>query len=269
MSRLVFAWVVFLAGAGSVRGGAVDTAIVVAMKLPEAKTYSWTSTVQDDGRFYVIDGKTQRDGYTLVNMPMVSAIQRKLGATRSETHTAIFKGDSHCVIDSPGGWKTPEELGASLEDLARSQTRGSRRRGGSGSGIGTVTLPPGSGIRYSNLQLNISHPHDEIGLIVGSHTSMRAESDGVSGDLSEEGAKLLLVHPGQNEIMPLRASGTFRLWIKEGALVKYEIQLTGTIAVGAGSNRREISLRQTSNTSITKINQTTFEVPEEAKRKLG
>lgn len=265
MNRVLLICFVVLVSLVRAYGGPIDSAIVAAMKLPEAENYSWNSAIQDDGRFYIIDGRTQRGGYTMVNMPMVSTIQRKLGAARSETHTAIFKGDSQCVIDSPSGWKTPEELSAPPADLTRSQLHGSRRS--AGSGIGTV--PSSRGIRYSNLQLCLSHPHDEIGLIIGSHTTIRPEPNGVSGILSEAGAKLLLVHPGQNEITPLRASGTFRLWIEDGRLVKYEVQLTGTISVSTGSTRREITLRQTATTELTKINQTSFEVPEEAKQKLG
>jgi hypothetical protein len=253
-----------LACLASARGGAVDSAIVAAMKLPEARNYSWVSTVEDNGRFYIIEGRTQRDGYTRVNMPMVSAIQRKIGRDHAEMHPAIFKGDMDCVIETPGGWKTPAELMA-LPTAGKTPPAPPGNGGtGAGGGIGPT---PGK-IRYSNLQLNLSHPHDEVGLIIGSHEAIQPEQDGVSGTLSEAGAKLLLVHPGQNEITPLRATGTFRLWIKRGELQKYEVRLTGTIAVNTGATRREVSLRQTATTELAKVNATSFEVPEEARRKL-
>ena len=232
------------------------------MQFPEARSYSWVSTVQDDGRFYVVDGKTERDGYTAVNMPMVSAIQRKLSRGYTDTHNAIFKGDSECVIETPQGWKTPAELAALPGKNSEFPPPLSSR---SAAALGLANRAP----RYSNIQLNLSHPHEEIGLIVGSHVEIQAEKDGVSGTLSEEGAKLLLVHPGQNQITALRASGTFQLWIKNGILVKYEVRLAGTIAIGAGSSRRQIALRQNAVTELGNIDTTELEIPEEAKRKLG
>jgi hypothetical protein len=249
----------------------VESAILAAMKLPEAHNYQWIATVQDDSRFYMVEGKTQKGGYTLVNMPMVSSIQQKLGADGTSVQTAIFKGDADCVIATPEGWKTPSELARipvappPLRTLPRKSFPGS----GGGGGAGLPIIPGHPGFRYSNLQLNLSHPHDEVGIIVGSYDEVQSEPDGISGTLTEEGAKLLLVHPGQNEITPLRASGTFQLWFKDGALVRYEVRLAGTIVVGVGAKRWEISLHQTVVTELKGLETTTFEVPEEARRKLG
>lgn len=244
----------------------IDNAILAAMRFPEARNYQWFATVQDDGRFYIVEGKTEKGGYTLVSMPMVSSIQRKLGAASSDVQTVIFKGDVDCVIATPDGWKTPSELPDSTSPLSL-QTLPRKRAGGPGGGL---PLGPGHpGFRYSNLQLNLSHPHDEVGIIVGSYRDVQCEPDGIRGTLTEDGAKLLLVHPGQNEITPLHASGTFQLWFKDGALVRYEVELSGTIAVGTGPKRWEISLHQTVTTELKGVETTSFEVPEEAKRKLG
>jgi hypothetical protein len=250
----------------SAYGGAVDAAILAVMKLPEAKNYSWVSTIEDDGRFYVIEGQTERGGFTRVNMPMVSAIQRKIGRDYAEIQTAIFKGSSHCVIQTPTGWKTPAELAALPPVGPKTRRLPSMAMP---SGTRNLSTPSARPVRYSNIQLNLAFPHDEIGLIIGSHVKIHPEVDGVSGTLSEAGAKLLLVHPGQNEIDPLQASGTFRLWIEDAELVKYEVCLTGTIAVGGGTTRREVSLRQIATTEVERVDATTFEVPEEAKRKLA
>src|ERR1041384_4739993 len=96
--------------AAPARSAPVDDAIITAMKVQEATSYRWTTTVDDDSRFYTIDGKLRSDGYTLVTMPMVSTLQRRLGANRSEIQTAIFKGDIDFVVETPEGWKTPDEL---------------------------------------------------------------------------------------------------------------------------------------------------------------
>lgn len=253
----------------SVQGTPVDTAILAAMKLREAGSYQWIATVEDDSRFYTIEGKTRRDGYTLVNMPMVNSIQRQIGGSGSDIQTAVFKGDADFVVETTEGWKSRTELAASPLAVPPQPKIPVRKRGG----MGSANLPIGPGhpaFRYSNLQLNLSHPHDEVGIIVGSYSDIRLDPTGsVTGTLSEEGAKLLLVHPGQNEITPLRASGTFKLWLERGVLVRYEVQLTGTISVGTGPSHWEISLRQTVTTDLRGVDATTFEVPEEAKRKLG
>ena len=51
-------------------------------------------------------------------------------------------------------------------------------------------------------------------------------------------AKLLLVHPGQKEITPRAAAGTFRFWVENGMLVKYEVKLEGKLyTVGEKTQR--------------------------------
>ncbi|MCX6951084.1 MAG: hypothetical protein NTV51_02690 [Verrucomicrobia bacterium] len=226
------------------RAGPTETAIVAAMKLPDAANYSWSTHVEDDARSY-----NQVD--------------------------AVFKGSERCVIQTEDGWKTPEEI-ASLARVDQPAGPG----GGPGGGSSGGGFPGGPGRRgrrgpggeppaYSNLQLNLSRPHDEIGIIVGSHTEIHPDGDLVAGTLSETGAKLLLVHPGQNELTPLRASGTFRLWVRDGALVKYELKLDGTLAVETPNARREVEVHQRSSTEIRAVGTTRFEIPEEARKKLG
>ncbi|MEO7415031.1 MAG: hypothetical protein ABIZ81_16950 [Opitutaceae bacterium] len=267
MRRTVFFCCIAVVTGTIVRSSPVDSAILAAMNLREAGNYQWTSTVEDDGRFYVIEGKTRKDGYTLVNMPMVGSIQRKIGGSGADMQRAVFKGDMDFVVETPDGWKTQAELAAVAVAPRRGSHAGARRRPASAGGGGAIG-PGHPAFRYSNLQLNLSHPHDELGIIVGSYSEIRPDAAGACGTLSEQGAKLLLVHPGQNEITPLRASGTFKLWLKDGVLVRYEVQLAGTISVGVGSNRWEISLRQTTTTEVKAVGTTPFEVPEEAKRKL-
>lgn len=245
--------------------GPVETAIVAAMKVSEARNYRWVSTVQDDARFYPVEGRTEIGGYTWISMPVVASLRRKLGAGNSDPLTAIYKGAKACVIQTPNGWKTPAEL---AEGAPPAPAQPPRRQSPPGQNGGLRV--PNNPIRYSNLQQTLSHPHEEIDVIIGSHAEITAQSDGtVTGTLSEIGAKLLLVHPEQDEITPLRASGTFTLWIKGSTLVKYEVNLAGAIAVGAAANRREVTINQNVITELHDLNTTKFEVPEEARRKLG
>ena len=268
MRRAVFLCCIAAATGTTARGSSVDRAILAAMHVSEVGNYRWISTVEDDRRFYLIDGKTRKDGYTFVTMPMVASIQRELGGNGSEIQRAVFKGDMDCVVETPEGWKTPAELTASATAPRRGSVTATRRRPPGAGGSGAIG-PGHPAFRYSNLQLHLSHPHDELGIIVGCYSEIRPDPAGASGTLSELGAKLLLVHPGQNEITPLRASGTFKLWLKDGVLVRYQVQLAGTISVEVGSSRTEISVQQTATTEVTAVNAAPFEIPPEAKRKLG
>lgn len=256
--------------------GPTDVAIVAAMKIPDAPSYSWHTTVADDARTYDITGQTDRTGFALVTMPMISSVRRRVtrGTSSSANQVeAVFKGADRCVIQTDDGWKTPAELAAQ----PRVDQRPAGPPGGGYPGSGFPGVPrrrsrPDPGATpppYSNLQLNLGLPHEEIGLIVGSHTAITADGDVVTGSLSETGAKLLLVHPGQNELTPLTAAGTFRLWVRDGALVKYELKLTGTLAVETPNTRREVTVHQTSTTELKAVGTTTFVVPAEARQKLG
>lgn len=263
------ALLLFLATAAALHAGPTDSAIVAAMKLPDAKSYRWIATIEDDARTYQIAGQTGPDDFSLVTMPMPAALRRRISRSTANSDNqveVVFRGAEDCVIQTPDGWKTPAEL-----------ARGAQSSAGAGGEIGLPPVPnrrsrTGDPPRaYSNLQLNLSRPHEELGIIVGSYTDIKAEVEGdvVSGTLSETGAKLLLVHPGQDELTPLSASGTFRLWVRDGALVKYEVRLTGTLAVETPSARREIVVHQKSTTELTGVGTTKFAVPEEARRKFS
>jgi hypothetical protein len=205
--------------------------------------------------------------------------------------TAIYTGDEKLVIQTPDGWRKPDQLAANSDD--GNNGYGSRGGWGGGGGfggrrgrrMGGMGGPMGGGFpsseqsdnngrpapAYSNLQLSLSRPHEELGIIVAGYTDIKtdADSDTVSGTLSETAAKLLLVHAGQKEITPLTAKGTFRFWLKDGALVKYEIKLEGTLAVVTNGDRHEIAVHQTATTEIKNVGVTKFDVPDEAKKKLG
>jgi hypothetical protein len=264
-------------------GGPVESAIVAAMKLPDAPSYSWRTEVSDDVRTYEIAGSTERAGdFSSVTLPMVTPGLRRgprgpVGSGASVV-SAWFKGAEQCVIQVDEGWRRPDEMQGGSE-------RGGVRRGGfSGPpGMGGPRAPGGPGGQgrgsrgdgtsdgpaYSNLQNTISRPHEEIGVIVAGASEMKVEGEAVSGVLSETAAKLLLVHDGQKERTPLRAAGTFRLWVREGALVKYETRLQGVIAVEERGVRREVAVNQTALTALTDVGTAKVEVPAEVRKKLG
>jgi hypothetical protein len=269
--------------------GPTEAAVVAAMKLPDAANYTWVTTVDDDARSYEISGKTDKaSDYSIVEMPVVAALRRGVsrGSSVNNDATVVFKGDEKYVVQVDTTWKTPEELAPANSSGGY---RGYGGMGGWGGRRGRRGLPPpttddppvvggdGSGLgpngrptlAYSNLQKTLSRPHEEIGISGAGDTEIKAEGDIITGTLNETSAKLLLVHAGQKEITPLKATGTFRLWIKDGALVKYEVKLEGTIAVEIRGDRHEIVVHQTATTTLSGVGVTKVEVPDEAIKKLG
>jgi len=282
--------------AAPAHAGPTDVAIAAAMKLPEAANYSWVTTVDDDARSYTIDGQTDladKGDLSLVNMPMVATVRRRVSRSTSNSDNstpAIFTGDVKFVVQTLDGWRKPSDLRSSSSDSVPGVPGGGPwstggmmglhgRRGRFGMGMGASGISYPNGERtdengrpipaYSNLQSTLSRPHEEIAIIVANYTDLKVDGDVVSGTLSELGAKLLLVHPGQKELTPLKAGGTFRLWIKDGALAKYEVKLDGTLAVNANGGRHEIEVHQTATTELKNIGTTKFDVPDEARKRLG
>ena len=281
-----FAWLaLFLSGLAW--AGPVETAIVAAVQLSEAPNYAWSTTVVDDARTYEIEGQTQQGGYTRVKMPMVNSLRRRLGREATDTRIdAIFKGNVRCIFATSQGWKTFDELPPPEPPPTKdpgqppmtdgSSIPGSRSIAGGimkGAVIRRVPRPPkiepDESRAYSNLQLAISHPHEELAVIVSSHRDIRVEDTFVAGTLDERGARLLLVHDGQKELVPLRAAGSFKLWLRNGAMAKYQIDLEGTLAIATRGGTREVTVSQTATTLLKDIGETRFEVPAEAQQKLG
>jgi hypothetical protein len=260
-----------------------EDAIVAIMRLSDQPNYSWIATVADDARTYDIFGKTVRGGFTQVKMPVINSVRRKLGRSVTDTQVdLIFRGNVHCVIETEDGWRKPSEL--PMLSWNAPEARRSRPPPSVGPILGSsrvslqgATVPqPGLANRntpnersYSNLQLALSHPHEELGVIVGSHDTLNVEGAVVTGSLTELGAQLLLVRDGQKYIEPIAAHGTFKLWLRDGMVTKYQVTLEGTLNVHLQSGRRKVEVHQTTDTILKDIGTTNVEVPDQARVKLG
>lgn len=249
-------------------GSPSDHAIIAAMKLADQPNYSWTTSVTDDVRSYDIEGKTTRGDWTWLRLPMVKSIAERMGRDAGTEAEAIFRGSDAFVIHTSEGWKTLTEV---------PRVRPARPTGGRGGTSGNAHAPfaPGGGIMiplsgpasrrgYSNAQFALNRPHEELAIIVSSHTDMKVEGERVTGTLSDLGAQLLLVHAGQDDIEPITAAGEFELILRGGIVTRYRLRLEGVLLVG----RKRVIVRQTSDTVIKEVGATSFEVPEEVRQKL-
>jgi hypothetical protein len=261
--------------------GPVEDAIVAAMRLSDRANYSWVATVDDDARTYTITGKTSKAGYSVVRMPVVNAVRRRLGRSPTDNIVnAIFRGNVNYVLETDEGWKTVDELPIVTDPepmlgMDGMPVRGSILSGPGSRGGKTKVLngPKADDARpergYSNLQMGLSHPHEELGVIVTSGKDLKMEGETLTGTLTELGAQLLLVRDGQTEITPLAGAGHFTLWIRDGIVARYQVRLEGTLAIKTALTVRQVSVRQSTSTTLKDIGTTKFEIPFEAKAKLG
>jgi hypothetical protein len=117
---------------------------------------------------------------------------------------------------------------------------------------------------YCNAQLALCLPHEELEVVVSSFTSLQVDGNIATGALSSLGAQLLLVHDGQERIKPLQAAGTFKLWIRDGSVVEYLLDLAGILKI----NRQQILVQQKSRTILSNIGTAEVALTDEVRRKL-
>jgi hypothetical protein len=277
---------------GAIRAGPVDQAIMAAMRVADQPNYGWTSMVTDDARTYDLEGKTQKGGYTWMRFPKIKTISLRLGREADEEIEAVFNGATAVVIRTDDGWKTIAELPRARRDwtddpffwpapppmpVAMSPRAGHMSRSG---GFGPIDpldpapiawpmVPVGAEEEkrpYSNAQFALSRPHDELAIIVSSYVDMDVAGDIAGGTLSDMGARLLLVHEGQeDQIRPIAAAGTFKLQIKDGLVVKYLLRLEGIVLV----DKKTVHVHQSSSTTIKDVGKSGFDVTDEIRRKLS
>jgi hypothetical protein len=290
-STLLLATTITLLSNATCHAGPTENAILAAMALSDKPNYSWTSTVMDDAQVYTIEGKTQQQGaWTWLRLPMIKSVARRIGeAAEGELELeAVFKGNTDSVIHTAKGWEKLKDIpwwepvvDADSDDVFAAPNLPRPRQATRGIVMGAtdpfatdpaaftpVRTPPRENDErrpYSNMQYGVSRPHEELAVIVSSCADLTVEGNTVRGTLTDGGAQLLLVRDGQ-EIVPLAGAGTFKLQIKDGMVVSYLVQLEGILELGP---KKRVHVRQTSNTVLKNVGTTKFEVPEEARRKLG
>ena len=131
-----------------------------ARKLAEKDNYSWKTTVETGGNFRPgpSEGKTEKDGYTVLSMSF-----------RDNTTEAVMKGDK-------GAIKTPDEGWKSLAEAAADDGGGQ----------------PNPGRFIARMLRNFKVPAAQAEDLAGKVKDLKSADGVYSGDLTEEGAKLLL-----------------------------------------------------------------------------
>jgi major membrane immunogen (membrane-anchored lipoprotein) len=211
-----------------------DEVIGAATALGNQPNYSWHSTIENGNngaRRGPTDGKTEKDGYTTVSIMANDA-----------TIQLAFHGTNGAIKTADTDWQSVQEA--------------SQAEGG---GFNFAVF-------MARIAQNFQAPAVEVADLASHTQSLTAGTNGISGDLTEEGAKSLLLfrRGGTGGATASNAKGSVTFWITDGKLVKYQMHITGTI--NYNSNDRDVD--RTTTTEIKDVGTTKVEVPDDAKKKL-
>jgi len=240
---ILFGTVALLATSALASAAGPDDVKAAAKKLADADSYSWKQNTENAGGGRgpgagPTEGKTEKDGYTYLKM------------TRGDnTVEVVMKGDKS-AIKTQDGWKTAEEAAAD-------------NGGGGGQPNPTRFL--------ARMVRNFKAPAAQAETLADKAKELTKAEDAYSADLTEEGAKELLMFGGRrgggngNAPEISNAKGSIKFWTKDGVLAKYEYHVQGTVSFNG--NERDVD--RTTTVEISDVGSTKVDVPEEAKKKLS
>jgi hypothetical protein len=214
-----------------------DDVKTAATALGNAANYTWHQAVEvPDGGFGAgtTDGKTEKGGYTTLSL--------SFGDNTSE---AVIKGTNAAVKTPDGGWQSAAEA---LAD------------NGGGGGFSPATFI----VRTAQ---NLKTPDLQAAQLADAAKELKAGDKGISGDLTDEGAKALLsfrMRGGNGGPTITNPKGSVTFMLADGKLVKYSFHVTGTVSFNG--NDRDVD--RTTTVEIKDVGTTKIEVPDDAKKKL-
>jgi hypothetical protein len=252
-TRILVSGIVAACAATVAFAAPADDIKAAAGVLAGAANYSWTTTTQNAGG----GGGGQFGGGPTAGVTETGGYTIRTVTTPNGAMLTVSKGDKR-VMQTPGGsWMTPEEM--------RAQMQGGGGQGGPGGAGGRGGMPGMGGAPVL--------PADEVkALLTGGVTEFAVADGAIVGTLSPEAvAPMLSRGPrggqgGTPPPPPKNAMGTVKFWVQDGALMKYEVHVKGTVT---GRNGEDREIDRTTTTEIKAVGTTKVEVPAEAKAKLG
>jgi hypothetical protein len=225
-----------LAAASLLAASPKDDVTSAASALANQPNYSWRTTVQNaSGSFRrgPTDGKTEKDGYTILSITF-----------NDNTIETVIKGTNCAIKTADNGWESAAEV--------------EQDSGGGG-------FNPSLAVAY--MISTYKTPAVEAGTLAAQTQALTAGTNGISGDLTTEGAKgLLTFRRGPNSTGPTvtNPKGSVTFWITDGKLSKFQVHVTGTLSFNG--NDRDVD--RTTTTEIKDVGATKIEVADDAKKKL-
>jgi len=205
----------------------VDDALA---KLKSAANYSWTTIVKiPDMPFEPgpLKGRTENGGASIVSQQF-----------NDNTLEAAFKGDK-IAVNGQGQWQSidqADDQGAMM--------------GGWLTSSGTAA--------------------EEAGKLLKSVKDLKPVDDALVGDLTAEGATDMLTFHSRGSTTPpapKNAMGSVKFWVKDGALVKFESHLQGTVTFSPDQGERDF--QETRTVEIQDVGATKLDMPADAAKILA
>jgi hypothetical protein len=229
--NILFSMMVLVAG--SVMADPKDDVKAAAAALGAADNYSWHQTVEvpADSQFKPgpTDGKTEKGGYTTISFSF-----------GDNTTEAVLQGTNGAINSPDNGWQ-------SLSEAAQAGGRG-------------AFLP--------RMLQNYKMPAAQAADIADAAKDLTSGTNGISGDLTGDGAEALMSFRGPRRGATPPAitnpKGSVAFTIADGKLVKYSYHVTGSMDFG-GNN---MDIDRTTTVEIKDVGTTKIEVPDDAKKKL-
>lgn len=229
-----------------------DDVKAAAKKLADAPSYGWTRTTEmTNSQFPAmpVEGVTEKGGYTVTKATF-----------NDTTFVTVRKGDQSVSQDREGNWLTAEERRAQFS---------SRSSGGSAGG-GSSARGRGSFGMFGSSQPT---PAEELSALASQAKNVKSADGALVGDLDEAAVTQRLTfggsrggQEGRTPPAPKNVSGSLKIWLKDGAISKYQVHLKGTVA---GRDGNETEREFTTTTEVKDIGSAKVDVPDGAKRKLG
>jgi hypothetical protein len=159
---------------------------------------------------------------------------------------AVLKGTNGAIKTPDNGWQ-------SLAEAAKDDGGG-----------------PNPGMFLARMLQNFKAPAEQAADLAGQVKDLKKDTNGISGDLTEESAKTLLMfrprggNGGGEGPTVSNAKGSVKFWIADGKLARYQFHVQGTMSFNG--NDRDVD--RTTTVEIKDVNATKVAVPDEAKKKL-
>jgi len=227
---------------------AKDDLAAAVKKLGDAPNYTFTSTTENQGGFgggpQVTKGQAEKGGYATISVPLFA-----FGGDAPPPLEVVMKGDK-TVAKMPNGWKTPAELAAAQPPADGGFNFGPEQQ--AMFALGNVALPTTTA-KDATAKLD----------------NIKKENDVISADLPADVAKGLLAFRGGPAGAPApevaSPKGDIKLTLKDGAITKLVLHLTGSMDFGGG---QPFDINRTTTIELKDVGTTKVTAPDEAKKKL-
>lgn len=225
-TTIAFGAMALLVGSlGAADSSPKDDVTNAARQLGEKPNYSWKATVVVPDDAQFKPGPTE--GKT--EKDGFTLVTMSFG---DNTTQAVLKGDKAVVTNREGEWQPVADLDSN----------------------------EGRGRFLARIVRNIKTPSAQAAELAAAAKNLKKDGDVYSSDLTDEGAK------AQFRIgAATNAKGSVKFWLKDGALLKYEFKLKGTVEF----NGNEVEVDRTTTVEIKDVGATKVNVPEAATKKLS